>query len=434
MGTHYTGRVKRLKRVRLAGLDPGPAELRPWAPSIEALAPTLAGLIALVVLVVLGLFLERGALGRYEYALWRWEAGNLTTSVFVLLGAGEELDASAEAERLATYFALTSAIRAELQAAEPDEALVAQLVSERALYENDVERIIEGYVTDAVAAAGLSRPLPLFGGVEVLWPPVDLELTNPPQLLVRSPRDEIRREGDTLLKSGLTLEEVEAIEARVDDGETVSVVVAIGGLAAYPAIVREDRAYDTVVRLTAHEWVHHYLAFYPLGLAWGSREGTTLNETVADLVERELWRIVQELHPVSLPAGADGRAPPRAQATVSFSEEMRALRLAVDALLAEGRVAEAEGLMEERQLYLAENGILIRKINQAYFAFYGSYASLPQSSDPIGPKVERVWEETGDLATFLALVREVQSVAELDEVLRGLGVDPSTITVEGAGG
>lgn len=73
--------------------------------------------------------------------------------------------------------------------------------------------------------------------------------------------------------------------------------------------------------------------------------------------------------------------------------------------------------MEAKRLYLNENGITIRKINQAYFAFYGTYADSPQSSSPIGPKVNRVWELTGDVGGFLAVMRDVTSVADLDVAL-----------------
>jgi hypothetical protein len=104
---------------------------------------------------------------------------------------------------------------------------------------------------------------------------------------------------------------------------------------------------------------------------------------------------------------------------------MRELRLQVDGLLAEGKVAEAEAAMEAKRAYLNENGITIRKINQAYFAFYGTYADSPQSSSPIGPKVNRVWELTGDVGTFLRAMRDVTSVADLDRVVavleRGAG-------------
>ena len=419
-----------MKRARLRGLESGPVELLPWQPPLVLLSTITAALFTLALTVGLSLSLGRGALAEYEYSIARWEVEHLAGSIFSLLGVGEELDERQQAERLRDYFRLTSAIRAELQAESPDRALLEALASERALYENDVERTIERYVTDAVVAAGLKRPLPLFGDVKMLWPAVDIELTNPPRVLVRSSRDEIRSKGYTLLQPDLTLDAIERIEAQTDDEDTVSVVLPIGGLAVYPAIIREDRSYYSILRTAAHEWVHFYLAFYPLGIAYNTPDGPTLNETVANVAEVEIARISRELHPIDLPEGADGRAPPRERSSLAFSTEMRELRLAVDDLLAEGRVAEAEALMEERRLHLAEHGIFIRKINQAYFAFYGSYATLPQSSDPIGPKVERVWEETGDLRLFFSLVREMRTEAELDAILVRLGVDPATITVE----
>lgn len=411
-----------MKRPRLAGIDPPPPAPRPWRPRWLALGLIGAIALGLALGLAIGVFWNRDGDG---YSLWRWEAGRIVPALL----AGGAPDADVGAERIAAYFRLTSAIRAERAAPAPDEALIEALASERALLENDVERIVEGYVADAARAAGLTRPLPLFAGVETLWPPVRIELANPPQLLVRSPRDRIERAGDTLLRPDLGMDEIAAIEARADDADTVSVVVGIGGIAAWPAIIREDRSYDGVLRLAAHEWIHHYLAFYPLGLAWGRGDGVTLNETVANVAERELARIARALHPVALPPDADGRPPPR-ERTLDFRTELRALRLEVDALLADGRVAEAEALMEERRLHLAAHGIVIRKINQAYFAFYGSYADLPQSSDPIGPKVARVWEETGELGRFLALMREVRNVPDLDALLARLGVDPASLTVE----
>lgn len=411
-----------MKRPRLAGIDPPPPAPRPWRPRWLALGLIGAIALGLALGLAIGVLWNRDGDG---YSLWRWEAGRVVPALL----AGGAPDADVGAERIAAYFRLTSAIRAERAAPAPDTALIEALAGERALVENDVERIVEGYVADAARAAGLTRPLPLFAGVETLWPPVRIELANPPQLLVRSPRDRIERAGDTLLRPDLGLDEIAAIEARADDADTVSVVVGIGGIAAWPAIIREDRSYDGVLRLAAHEWIHHYLAFYPLGLAWGRGDGVTLNETVANVAERELARIARALHPVALPPDADGRPPPRAR-TLDFRAELRALRLEVDALLADGRVAEAEALMEERRLHLAAHGIVIRKINQAWFAFYGSYADLPQSSDPIGPKVARVWEETGELGRFLALVREVRSVADLDALLARLGVDPASVAVK----
>ena len=73
--------------------------------------------------------------------------------------------------------------------------------------------------------------------------------------------------------------------------------------------------------------------------------------------------------------------------------------------------------MEAKRLYLNNNGITIRKINQAYFAFYGTYADSPQSSSPIGPKVNRGGGLTGEVGAFLEAMRDVTSVADLDRVI-----------------
>jgi hypothetical protein len=93
----------------------------------------------------------------------------------------------------------------------------------------------------------------------------------------------------------------------------------------------------------------------------------------------------------------------------------------VDDLLEQGKVSEAEQQMEEKRLYLNANGFSIRKINQAYFAFYGTYADSPQSSNPVGPKIEKVWELTQDVGLFLRIMRDVKDVPDLDEALAELG-------------
>lgn len=407
--------------MTLAVHTPEEAELRDWQPHVGWLTVVPAAAVGIVAGILLSTFINRGPLAEYEYHLWRWEAENIASNAFTRLGIADAPSGETSEEALEQYFGLTSQIRAALQSPEPDLALVETLTNERATYENDVERLIESRIGEAVVESGLDRGLPLFNDFRITWPPVDIELTNPPQVLIRSPRDEIQRAGDTLLKNDLTLSDVEAIESETDDDDTVSLVVSIGGLAAYPAIVRDDRAYTSILDTSAHEWVHHYLNFYPLGETWGQGgEAHTLNETTASVAGREIANLVNRNHPVDLPEGADGRAPAAPAPTVDFNEEMRSLRQEVDALLADGKVEEAEALMDERRDYLSENGIEIRKINQAYFAFYGTYADLPQSSDPIGPKIERVWELTGDVGVFLRAMREVTSVEELDELLGGL--------------
>ncbi len=393
-------------------------EYRPWRPAWWGIVVAGAGVTGIVLGLLVSAFYPRGPLSGYEYHLWKWQAETFLGTVFSVAGIGPDPGETAGDEALVAYFRLTSQIRAASDTEEPDLALVETLGNERATYENDVERTIEQRIDEVVRGVGLQRKLPLFGGVRLTWPPVNFELTSPPRLLVRSPRDRIERAGDTLLKNDLSLRDIQRIEERTDNATTVSLVISIGGLAAYPAIVRDDRTYGSVLETAAHEWVHHYLAFYPLGRQWGKGgDAETLNETTADLAGREIAKLVNERHPVHFADGEDGRAPARPDNGIDFNKEMRELRLQVDALLAEGKVAEAEAAMEAKRRYLNDNGITIRKINQAYFAFYGTYAASPQSSSPIGPKVDRVWELTGDVGAFLAAMRGVTSVADLDRVI-----------------
>ena len=65
-----------------------------------------------------------------------------------------------------------------------------------------------------------------------------------------------------------------------------------------------------------------------------------------------------------------------------------------------GRVRDAEEYMEIRRILFRENGYPIRKLNQAYFAFHGSYGTGAAATSPIGPKLERLRSLTPDLRTF----------------------------------
>ncbi len=396
-------------------------EFRPWQPRAWGLTAVGAGLAGVIAGLVIALVVQRDGLAPYRYHLWRWQAETLPNVIVQVMGLERRPSAEEQQRAIEAYFALTSRIRAELDRSDPDLALVDALVRERAAYEGTVEFTIRERVTKAIEAAGLAEPLPLFSDVRIVWPPVAFELTSPPQLLVVSPRARIERVRNVLLKDGLTLGEIEAIEARTDTAERVSIVVPLGGVAAYPAIVRDDRSYASMVETAAHEWVHHYLAFYPLGLSWlRGTEGEILNETTANIAGAKLAQVAAQLFPTQLPPGADGSAPTRPTPTIDFRAEMRALRLEVDRLLAEGRIAEAEAAMEAKRRYFAEHGIYIRKINQAYFAFYGAYADQPAASSPIGPKIERVAELSGDVGTFLRLMRGVQSERDLDALLAKL--------------
>ena len=74
--------------------------------------------------------------------------------------------------------------------------------------------------------------------------------------------------------------------------------------------------------------------------------------------------------------------------------------------------------MEERRQFIAHNGIFIRKINQAFFAFHGSYATGAASVSPIGDQLEELRGQVQTLEEFLKTVGEFDQVEDLADYLR----------------
>ena len=149
----------------------------------------------------------------------------------------------------------------------------------------------------------------------------------------------------------------------------------------------------------------------------------TLNETIAsiagaELGDRAFTLLGGEIPPTAAQAGQP--ATSGAPQPFDFQAEMRRTRQRVDALLAEGDVEGAEAYMEERRLLFVENGYPIRKLNQAYFAFYGTYADLPASSSPIGGQVRRMRELIPDLGDFIARVAQISDYGEFLDALTEL--------------
>jgi hypothetical protein len=292
-----------------------------------------------------------------------------------------------------------------------------------------VEGILEEQISTAVQAEGLGR----WGYV---WPPVKIHFTELPLLLVISSRAAITREVDVDLKAGLALAEQEALEEHVDgiSPEKVSLVTPIGGLSAYPAMILEHDSLVWLADTFAHEWTHHWLIFRPLGINYNqSGEMTSINETTASIAGREIGRqmieryygeLADRLPPLTVPpdrppfSGGEvfwPEEPPPDQ--FDFSREMRETRLRVDGLLAEGRIEEAEAYMEERRLLFVEQGHSLRKLNQAYFAFYGSYATSPSSGNPIGGQLEWLRAQSPRLRDFIVTVASIARHQDLLDLL-----------------
>lgn len=208
--------------------------------------------------------------------------------------------------------------------------------------------------------------------------------------LIISPRDEIRQEANLMLVRGMSLDEIVQLETSIEEDLDLSaLVVGIGGLGLYPSMIIETGNLDWLLEVVSHEWTHNYLTLRPLGMAYGSSaEIRTINETIADLSADEIQLKTFELYyPEYLPqevpaiepgesAGNQPQLPPDPE-TFDFREQMHITRLEVDRLLEKGEIDQAEAYMESRRSFFWENGYQIRRLNQAYFAFHGSYAADP---------------------------------------------------------
>jgi hypothetical protein len=369
-----------------------------------------------------------------EYNIAAWETRNFPNKWLFL--AGEAIHGKApeatQDEALARFFDLTRQIEAlepkvsdANQQGSPDaESLVTQLNDlrrERDSLENQAEATIEGRITQVLKEQGLERDF-LVG---LVWPPVDTEFTDAPRTLAISPRDHIQLTDTSLLREDLSIVDVESIEDQTEATDNVSALAfPLGGLGAYPTIVDYPEDYEDAVATIAHEWTHNYLFFRPLGFNYyKDNDVRTINETVADLVGHEIAGIVVNRWPLPSSGPGSNAQSAQRQPGVDLGAELRALRGEVDALLEQGRIDEAEALMEQRREELAAKGYYIRKINQAYFAFlnlYSGAAGSGASTNPIGPKVDELRAKSGSLQEFVSIIGKVTSVAELDEALAGL--------------
>lgn len=304
--------------------------------------------------------------------------------------------------------------RAELEAAQAVEARMGPLV----------ESILQAQVSVVLASLGLTT-----GGQPL--PPVLYRVTPLPYALIVSPRDRIKQEANISLVPGLSLEERIAIEEKVARSLNKStLVVGIGGVGVYPTMVQSTSDLNWLTEVVAHEWTHNYLTLRPLGMLYdASPEMRTINETTASIAGKEIGRAVMaRFYPEKLPPEESPEpAPPQPEKPSTpppfdFRKEMRITRLQAEALLAEGKIEEAEAYMEARRKVFWEHGYLIRKLNQAYFAFYGAYNDTPgggaAGEDPVGPAVQALRQKSASLAEFLNTIARVTSFEQLQQMVK----------------
>ncbi len=337
-----------------------------------------------------------------RFDLVRWEFGEIVSEVGNLFNRSPDLTGrSAEVE---DYFA------------DVDNATIPA---------DNVSAIIEAQVRQAYHEAGIDNPFDKYIKPQFGFPPVTIYLRKPPHLLVISPRDHIERIKDVLLLPDMPVATMEKIEDEVTQLGYSGLVVDLGGIATYPSYVSNQYGLKFALETSAHEWLHQYLAFTPLGFDYmldllgikSNPDIAAINETVASLVGDEIGtNIYNTYYAVNQPATP--APPPSGQPGFDFNAAMRETRLHVDDLLAQGKVDEAEAYMNQRRDYINDNGYYIRKLNQAYFAFYGTYASSPTSVDPLGQELRDLRSQSGSLRTFLDTVT---TLTTRDEVKASLG-------------
>lgn len=277
------------------------------------------------------------------------------------------------------------------------------------------EAVLEFQISQAADYYGLT-----LGGQP--FPHVLYHVTPLPQNLVVSRRDVIQQETSYLLNPDLTTEQAEALEALADEQLGVStLVVPVGGIALYPTMVMRTSALDWLTEVIAHEWIHVYLLNKPLGRNYSTTpELRTMNETVASIAGKEIGQwVLEQYYPeyaLQQPVRLHLRPTDQDEPAFDFRAEMYETRVIADRLLAEGKIDQAEAYMEARRLVFWNNGYAIRKINQAYFAFYGAYADTPGGAageDPVGPAVRALRERSQTLKEFLDIMGEMDSFEDL---------------------
>ncbi|MBZ0300814.1 MAG: hypothetical protein K8J31_13775 [Anaerolineae bacterium] len=278
------------------------------------------------------------------------------------------------------------------------------------------ESILEGQVSAVLVDEG-------FGALGQLLPPMSMRFTQLPNLLAVSPRDQISL--DIYINiDPLPIDQIVALEQRIDQQvDVASLVIPLGGIALYPAMIAETTSLPFAADTFAHEWLHHYLFAFPLGLSYDfTGETRIINETTASVFGTAIGPRVLERYYPELAQRPDTLLPVVQTGpdttTFDFGLEMDRTRRQVDELLTAGKVDEAERYMEERRRFFVDHGYLIRKLNQAYFAFYGGYQAgggVPGAggADPIGPAVQEIFDRSPSIHDFVVTMRGITTRDEL---------------------
>ena len=370
--------------------------------------------------------------GQYRFSIAGWEWQTLFQQAKQLL-PGQQVQTDGGVSDVTQYFDAVKRIKtlqSEIAAANAknDSGTSTRLSDElRTSQEKQttraatVETIIRGQIRATLAGEGIYNPV---GKGKVGFPPLIFKLEVLPSVLVISPRDRIESMRELVLKQNLALPQKESIEAGVDKLGVSSLVVGVGGMGTYPSLVDGESSLQATIETAAHEWLHQYLAFTPLGFRYildltgvsRNYDIATMNESLAGMFGKEIGARVYEKYYLEYEDGT--KQAPSSATGFDFNLEMREIRKAVDVYLARGEIEQAEAFMEQQRQALASKGYYIRKLNQAYFAFHGTYADSPAFLSPIGVELKELRTKSASLNEFLNTAAGMTSRQDLTQSLR----------------
>jgi len=372
----------------------------------------------------------------FDYVAWSWQAFQQKATAHAL-GFVHYLSFVQQRKIISEHFRLLQeknqlqqsldSIYSDPQVTDPQQesALLRQHLTsiETAFSQNALltEAVLQDQISHTLVDLDLSK-------LSQSFPPLLYRVSDLPKELIISPREIIKGEASISLQSDLTNEEIVQLEEKVEaSGIFSALVVSVGGVGTYPSMVINTSDLSSLIETVAHEWIHNYLAFKPLGLRYSSSpQLRTMNETTASLAGKEIRQAVLKNFYSDLlyPDKELNRifeidswfAPALTEPEFDFQQEMHETRIQVDALLEAGKIEEAEDFMEERRQLFWENGYQIRKLNQAYFAFHGAYADQPYSAageDPVGKAVRLLRNRSRNLADFIDRISRLTNEKDL---------------------
>ena len=376
----------------------------------------------------------------YQFSIVRWEVKSLSQEVGEFFSENDSASPG-DSQAVVDYFAVMDKINAEQQTIEAitsgvtggDAAAefnkLAPLEQQRDILATKAENVLESQIRATLNSLGIYNPADSFLGLKSTFPPVKLRLQEPPKLLVVSPRDQIARLATITLDNNLGLQQITALESSVSNLNVSALVVDLGGIATYPSFVANRYGLQFALSTAVEEWFHQYNFFRPLGFRYGLEELginepdyiVTMNETLAGMVSDEVASVIYDKYYAGFypPQPASGSAG--STSGFNFNTFMHDTRIQVDAMLAQGQVTQAEDYMEQQRLILASHGYLIRKLNQAFFAFYGSYADQPGFEDPISDNLTTLRAQSSTLAAFVEKASSFTNPDELAQAVKQAG-------------